>query len=230
MIKKADTKEKKAKTVAKKAVKEKELKKESAVKKPVVEVSVKEVIKPVKAVDDNSSFVSATGGKTAEVQEKRVEAKKKTIEKKPEEKKEPVSDKTLEIAPKPDRYWEAVGRRKTAIARVRLFTKGDKVLVVNGKPYDVYFQDLAHRAVVEDALKKMKSLERFRMSAKVQGGGIHAQAEAIRHGISRALTKFNPDFKKRLRRAGYLTRDPRMKERKKFGLKKARRAPQWAKR
>ena len=227
MVKKTEPKLKKI--PVKKLAKAKEIKKESVAKKPAVEVVEKpEVIAPVSV-------------KTAEVQEKKVEVKKKEPEKKssfakasedkPEEKKETVvSAKTIEIAAKPDRYWEAVGRRKTAIARVRLFTKGDKVLVVNGKPYDVYFQDLAHRAVVEDALKKMKSLERFRMSAKVSGGGIHAQAEAIRHGISRALIKFNPDFRKRLRRAGYLTRDPRMKERKKFGLKKARRAPQWAKR
>ena len=219
MIKKTDTKEKKVKTVAKKTVKEKETKKEPVVKKPAVEAAKKtEITPPV--------FI-----KTVEVQEKKIEVKKKAPEKKPEEKKETVVPaKTIEIAAKPDRYWEAVGRRKTAIARVRLFTKGDKVLVVNGKLYDVYFQDLTNRAVVEEALKKMKSLERFRMSAKVSGGGIHAQAEAIRHGISRALIKFNPDFRKRLRRAGYLTRDPRMKERKKFGLKKARRAPQWAKR
>ncbi|OGZ94457.1 MAG: 30S ribosomal protein S9 [Candidatus Sungbacteria bacterium RIFCSPLOWO2_02_FULL_47_9] len=131
---------------------------------------------------------------------------------------------------KPDRYWEAVGRRKTAVARVRLFTRGDKGIIVNKKAYGDYFQCLEDRVVVEDALKKMKSFERFRVTVKVSGGGIHAQAEALRHGVARALTKFNPDFRKRLRRAGYMTRDPRMKERKKFGLKKARKAPQWAKR
>jgi len=76
----------------------------------------------------------------------------------------------------------------------------------------------------------MNSGEKFRVSAHVNGGGIHAQAEAIRHGMSRALILFNADFRKRLKRAGYLTRDSRMKERKKFGLKKARRAPQWGKR
>lgn len=222
IVKKPETKEKKIKLVAKRVVKEKEAKKEPAIKKPAVVVLEKsEVVK--------SASVRTTEAK--EIKEKKIEESKKAVEKKPEEKKETiVPAKTLEIAAKPDRYWGAVGRRKTAIARVRLFTKGGKGLVVNGKQYDAYFQNLMERAIVEDALKKMKSLERFRMSAKVQGGGIHAQAEAIRHGISRALTKFNPDFRKRLRRAGYLTRDPRMKERKKFGLKKARRAPQWAKR
>ncbi|MBI2637920.1 MAG: 30S ribosomal protein S9, partial [Candidatus Sungbacteria bacterium] len=111
---------------------------------------------------------------------------------------------------KPERYWEAVGRRKTAVARVRLFTRGEKGIYVNTKPYAEYFQGMEDRITVEESLKKMKSFERFRVSAKVSGGGIHAQSEAVRHGIARALTKFNPDFRKRLRRAGFLTRDPRM--------------------
>lgn len=131
---------------------------------------------------------------------------------------------------KPERYWEALGRRKTAVARVRLFTRGDKGMWVNEKPYGVYFHTEDMRRTAEDALKKMKAQERFRVMVKANGGGLHAQAEAVRHGTARALTKFNPDFRKRLKRAGFLTRDPRMVERKKFGLKKARRAPQWAKR
>ncbi|MDO8560688.1 MAG: 30S ribosomal protein S9 [bacterium] len=128
------------------------------------------------------------------------------------------------------RYWEAVGRRKTAIARVRLFTRGEKGMWVNGKEYHAYFQYPSLFLIPEDPLKKMKSFERFRVTANIHGGGIHAQAEAFRHGISRALVKFNQDFRKRLKRANFLTRDSRMKERKKFGLKGARRAPQWAKR
>lgn len=128
------------------------------------------------------------------------------------------------------RYWEAVGRRKTAVARVRLFTKGEKGMWVNGKEYKAYFQYPGLFLIPEDPLKKMKSFERFRVTAHIYGGGMHAQAEAFRHGISRALVKFNQDFRKRLKRAGFLTRDSRMKERKKFGLKGARRAPQWQKR
>lgn len=131
---------------------------------------------------------------------------------------------------KPERYWEAVGRRKTAVARVRLFTRGDKGMWVNDKPYGIYFPTEETRRIAEDALKKMKAQERFRVMVKANGGGLHAQAEAVRHGTARALTKFNPDFRKRLKRAGFLTRDPRMVERKKFGLHKARKAPQWAKR
>lgn len=244
MIKKIETKEKKSKTVIKGAVKEKETKKEPAQEKPVIS-HAPEINPPtpaqnigVREKDIKTPSVSAVkpqrvredGGVKKE--EKKAVEKKKVVEKKIEAPNETVAAPKPATEPvlKPDRYWEAVGRRKTAIARVRLYTKGDKGLVVNGKQHDVYFQNLMQRAVVEDALKKMKSLERFRMSAKVRGGGIHSQAEAIRHGISRALTKFNPDFRKRLRRAGFLTRDPRAKERKKFGLKKARRAPQWAKR
>lgn len=130
----------------------------------------------------------------------------------------------------PEHYWEAVGRRKTAMARVRLLTKGEKGLFVNTKPVGEYFPYLRFQYIATEALAKMKSLDRFQVLAKVQGGGPNAQAEAIRHGIARALVLFNPDFRKRLKRAGFLTRDPRMKERKKFGLKGARRAPQWAKR
>ncbi|MBI3420733.1 MAG: 30S ribosomal protein S9 [Candidatus Sungbacteria bacterium] len=130
---------------------------------------------------------------------------------------------------RPDRYFEGVGRRKSAIARVRLFTRaGD--FSVNNKPYGIYFPTVELQHIVEDSLKKMKLLGRFRVSVHIKGGGTHSQAEALRHGLARCLVKFNPDFRKRLRRAGFMTRDPRVKERKKFGLKKARRAPQWAKR
>jgi small subunit ribosomal protein S9 len=129
-----------------------------------------------------------------------------------------------------EEYFEAIGRRKTATARVRLFTQGDKSILVNGKSYRDYFDTEELQEFASAALNKMKALDKFKVTATVKGGGLNAQAEAIRHGISRALVKFNVDFKKRLRRVGYLTRDPRARERKKFGLKRARRAPQWTKR
>ncbi len=132
-------------------------------------------------------------------------------------------------APVKERYFEAVGRRKTAVARVRLFTKAGEFLV-NDKQYTAYFPTLELQKIVEDALQKMKLFGRFKVTIKVSGGGIHSQAEAVRHGLARCLIKFNSDFRKRLKRAGFLRRDPRMKERKKPGLKRARRAPQWAKR
>jgi small subunit ribosomal protein S9 len=128
------------------------------------------------------------------------------------------------------RYFEAVGRRKTSVARVRLYTKGDKVIIVNGKAIEEYFTTLPLKKTVSSSLDKMKSNGRFRITVVVKGGGISSQAEAVRHGITRALVVFNPEYRKRLRKAGFLTRDSRMKERKKFGLKRARKAPQWSKR
>jgi len=133
------------------------------------------------------------------------------------------------------RYFEAVGRRKRATARVRLFTckpfEGEKgKILINGKPYAEFFSTIELQKTIINPLKKMKSLNRFEVTVKVKGGGIRGQAEAIRHSLSRALVKFNADFSKKLKKAGYLRRDPRRKERKKPGLKKARRAPQWKKR
>ena len=129
---------------------------------------------------------------------------------------------------KEGRYFEAVGRRKTAIARVRIFS-GKGQATVNDKPIKEYFPLARHSRTALSPINDLK-LEDFRVSAKISGGGIAAQAEAVRHGIARALILVEPDFKKRLRAMGFLTRDPRMVERKKYGLKKARRAPQWAKR
>jgi len=135
-----------------------------------------------------------------------------------------------ELASKPDRYFEAIGRRKTAVARVRLFTRGDKQFLVNGKSYQEYFSLKGDQETSVASMKKMKCLDKFKVTVMVKGGGRNSQAEAVRHGTARVLVDFNNNFRKRLRKAGYLTRDPRMRERKKFGLKRARKAPQWAKR
>ncbi|MFH1894399.1 MAG: 30S ribosomal protein S9, partial [Patescibacteria group bacterium] len=113
------------------------------------------------------------------------------------------------------------------MARVRLFL-GKSDFLINGKALEQYFLDSNLQKIVKDVLNKMECIDKFSITAKVKGGGIHAQAEAIRHGIARTLVAFDPDFRKKLKRAGFLTRDPRMRERKKFGLKRARRAPQWA--
>ena len=137
--------------------------------------------------------------------------------------------KIVQKKPK-EKYLEATGRRKTAVARVRLFAQGEKIFSVNGKPLANYFSSSQLQEIIKEPLFIMNILDRFGVSAIVKGGGIHSQAEAVRHGISRALVISNPDFRKRLKKAGFLTRDPRMKERKKFGLKRARKAPQWSKR
>jgi len=128
-----------------------------------------------------------------------------------------------------ERYWEAVGRRKTAIARVRLYARGHGA-TINDKALAGYFPYSTLQDIATEALGLMNVGDRMRMSVRVSGGGLRAQSEAIRHGSARALVRFNPEFRKRLKRTGFLTRDPRMKERKKFGLKGARRAPQWQKR
>ena len=141
-----------------------------------------------------------------------------------------TSEEIDEEINKKDRYFEAIGRRKTSIARVRLYTKGKKEILINNKELKEYFDTFELQENAIAALKKMKCLDKFRVIVRVKGGGVNSQAEAVRHGASRALILFNEEFKKRLRRAGYLTRDPRKRERKKFGLKRARRAPQWKKR
>jgi small subunit ribosomal protein S9 len=127
------------------------------------------------------------------------------------------------------RYLEAVGRRKTSVARVRIFPNGEGILV-NGKDYKTYFPTEEMQKIAEDAFRKTRPETRFSVSAHIKGGGIHSQAEAMRHGIARALLLFDAELRKKLKKPGFLRRDPRMKERRKFGLKKARRAPQWAKR
>ena len=141
----------------------------------------------------------------------------------------PRTKKTEKIE-KPKKYFEAVGRRKTSVARVRLFAGKENSSLVNDKPLESYFLSKELQDIVTSALGTMNSLDKFGMTAKVSGGGIHSQAEAIRHGIARAVVLFNPEFRKRLKKAGFLKRDPRVKERKKPGLKRARKAPQWAKR
>ena len=142
---------------------------------------------------------------------------------------EKKTKKEKESAIKPERYFEAVGRRKTAVARVRLFTKKTDI-EANGKDLEIYFPTLRLQRAVTAPFDKMKIGDKLGASIKLKGGGISAQADAAALGISRALVKFNADFRKRLKRFGHLTRDSRAVERKKYGLKKARRAPQWKKR
>lgn len=128
------------------------------------------------------------------------------------------------------KYLKAVGRRKTAVAIVRLYPDSKLSFSINGKELEKYFGTEDLRRIASEAFAKAKSEKTYKVSAQVKGGGISAQAEAIRHGISRALLVGDSEFRKKLKRAGFLKRDPRSKERRKFGLKKARKAPQWSKR
>ncbi|MCW9054752.1 MAG: 30S ribosomal protein S9 [Candidatus Pacebacteria bacterium] len=129
-----------------------------------------------------------------------------------------------------EEYIETIGRRKTATARVRISKTKDSSIVVNEKDLATHFPTTELQKVAESALTHAPEGENFKVTAKIVGGGIHAQAEALRHGVARALTKYNEELRKGLKQAGFLKRDPRMKERKKFGLKKARKSPQWSKR
>ena len=136
------------------------------------------------------------------------------------------------IEPK-EKYIEAVGRRKTAIARVRLWRKkgsSSAAFEINGRSFEKYLFTHILRKTVTDAFERVKADDKYNIVAKIHGGGINAQAGALRHAISRALVKDVPDYRKKLKKAGFLKRDPRAKERRKFGLKKARKAPQWSKR
>ena len=125
--------------------------------------------------------------------------------------------------------YNAVGRRKTAIARVRLVA-GDGKILVNKRELDNYFGLETLKMTARQPLELTKAGADMDILVNVTGGGLSGQAGAIRHGISRALIKANPDLRDSLKKAGFLTRDPRMKERKKYGLKAARRAPQFSKR
>jgi small subunit ribosomal protein S9 len=127
-------------------------------------------------------------------------------------------------------YTTAVGRRKTATARVKLTPAGKMSITVNGKPSGEYFNTKERESITKDAFHVDGVDGNFEIVAKVTGGGISSQAEAIRMAIARALEKQTPNLRKQLKAAGYLKRDPRGVERKKPGLKKARKAPQWSKR
>jgi len=129
----------------------------------------------------------------------------------------------------PAQYYEGVGRRKTATARVRIYA-GEEGFVVNDRPAAEFFaRDVDHLAASEP-LRAIGAEGSFRITAQVRGGGVTGQAEAIRHGLARALLAMNPEWRLALREAGLLTRDSRIKERKKPGLKRARKAPQYTKR
>lgn len=126
-------------------------------------------------------------------------------------------------------YVWGTGKRKCAIAQVRLFS-GDGGIIINGKLYEELFPLLEHRHIIEHPFLATDTTGKFQAIVKVKGGGVSGQARAIRHGIARALAKENELFKPMLRKEGLLTRDARIKERKKYGLKRARKAPQYTKR
>ena len=131
------------------------------------------------------------------------------------------------------KYIEAVGRRKTSTARVRISEASKANFVVNGKEAKEYFKTEGERRLILDPMVKglpTGNTKKWSVEVHVMGGGVHSQAEAIRHGLSRALVLTDAELRGGLKTLGFLKRDPRAKERRKFGLKKARKAPQWSKR
>jgi len=147
---------------------------------------------------------------------------KKTVTKAPEK-------EQAKMATPGGKYFYANGKRKTSVATVRLY-KGAGTITVNNKPVAEYFYIKTLVGVIKSPLKLTGSDSKYDITAKVLGGGIHSQADAIRHGIAKALVEADPLNKHTIKAAGMLTRDPRIKERKKPGLKRARRAPQFSKR
>ena len=131
-------------------------------------------------------------------------------------------------ATKEHKYIEAVGRRKTSVARVRITPASKTALTINEREFENYFPTQELRRIVMSVFDDIEG--KFNITAKLVGGGISSQAQALRHGIARALTENEPELRTKLKVKGYLKRDPRAKERRKFGLKKARKAPQWSKR
>ena len=129
--------------------------------------------------------------------------------------------------PKP--LTQSTGRRKAAVARIRL-RPGDGGITVNRRPLEDYFPSATHRMVISEPLRMLEKAEMYNVEATLTGGGVSGQAGALRLGIARALAQVEPDLRVPLKRAGFLTRDAREKESKKYGLKKARKAPQYSKR
>ena len=127
------------------------------------------------------------------------------------------------------KYYYGTGRRKHSVARVRLYP-GNGTITINGRGIDDYFGLDTLKLIVRQPLALTENLENMDIVCTVAGGGVTGQAGAIRHGVARALLEFNPELRPVLKKAGFLTRDPRMKERKQYGLKAARRAPQFSKR
>ena len=128
------------------------------------------------------------------------------------------------------KYYYGTGRRKSSVARVRVYENGTGSIIINGREIDNYFGLDTLKLIVNQPLVAADLVGKVDLVVTVTGGGVSGQAGAIRHGLSRALVTLNPEYRATLKAAGFMTRDPRMKERKKYGLKAARRAPQFSKR
>ena len=136
----------------------------------------------------------------------------------------------MENTKKQTEYIRAIGRRKTSTAVVKLFKNGSNTFTINDKKSSEYFPTDELQKIIHEPIAKTKTAEKYDIVVTAKGGGIHSQAEAVRHGIARILASMDEELKTTVKKLGFLKRDPRAKERRKFGLKKARKSPQWSKR
>jgi small subunit ribosomal protein S9 len=136
----------------------------------------------------------------------------------------------MENTKKQTEYIRAIGRRKTSTAVVKLFKNGTSTFTINDKKSSEYFPTDELQKIIHEPVAKTKVAEKYDIVVTAKGGGIHSQAEAVRHGIARILASMDEELKTTVKKLGFLKRDPRAKERRKFGLKKARKSPQWSKR
>ena len=202
------------------------VKKVTTKEKTPKKIAAKKIVKPVaKKVEKMKAVKTAKKVVAPKVEIEKIVAPKIEIEK--------AEEKVEKFIKSTDKYFYAVGRRKTASAQVRLFTNDkatDNEIIINGKKLPDYFPVVSMQNNLLAPLKTVGMYGKFSMSVIVRGGGVTGQVEGIRLGIARALVKYDESLKKTLKDIGLLTRDSREVERKKPGLKKARKAPQWAKR
>jgi small subunit ribosomal protein S9 len=177
-------------------------------------------------IPEGEEFLDAEARAAAEA-EAEARAEREREEREREEQAQPIADAAIDLAA--GARYTATGKRKTAVARV-ILKPGSGTYAINGKPLDDYFPRETLRRVIRQPLETVGYESRMDVVARMHGGGVAAQAEALRHGISRALIVADPHLRGELKRRGFLTRDPRVKERKKAGLKKARKRPQFSKR
>jgi len=176
-------------------------------------------------VEVKEKKTTTSKAKVTKTAEKEPKAVKTVAKKEPKTTKQPKEKKDKSNVIR----FDGTGRRKESIARVNI-TSGSGNITINGKKLEEYFIIQTLQLIVKQPLTVTNSLDKYDINCNVLGGGKSGQAGAIRHGIARSLLKVNPEFRPALKSAGFLTRDPRMKERKKYGLKKARKAPQFSKR
>lgn len=186
---------------------------------------VKKAAKPAEALKSAPKALSKAPAKVAAPKVPQEISREERMEKP-----KGVSSVKTPVTQKLGNYFYANGKRKTAVSSVRLFTEGKGTVTINGRTFENYFPLALDQDKALSPLRMTNTLKMFDVTVQIHGGGVHSQAEAVRHGIAKALLLHDANLRTTLKHAGFITRDSRVKERKKYGLKRARRAPQWQKR